>query len=157
MSQQARMEIADFSKAAPEVGEGLRAVTKAVMNSGLEKSLTELIKIRASQINGCAFCVQFHLNLAREAGVSQSKFDLLAVWEETDIFTPRERAALAWTEALTRVPVHASDHAYASVQREFTQSELVFLTSAIASINAWNRIAVAYRFTPPIPQETSRV
>jgi AhpD family alkylhydroperoxidase len=153
---EARMELADFSKAAPAVRSGLLAVSKAVEDSGLEKTLIELIKIRASQVNGCAFCLQFHLNLAREAKVPQTKLDLVAVWREAGNFSAREMAALAWTEALTHVtPVGLSDEIYAEVQNEFDENELPFLTAAVVTINAWNRIAMAYRFTPPLPQGSS--
>jgi AhpD family alkylhydroperoxidase len=154
MSVEARLEFVGFNKLAPEARAALSAVSKAVDDSGLEKALTELIKIRASQKNGCAFCVQFHLNAARKAGVSQTKLDLVATWREAGVFTARELAALAWTEALTDVsPAGVSDEAYAEAGKEFAESELAFLTAAIASINAWNRIAMAYRFTPPVPQE----
>ena len=152
MATEARMEFAEFNGVAPEVVAALRAVSKAVSDSGLDVGLTELIKIRASQVNGCAFCVQFHLNAARKAGVAQKKLDLVAVWREAGVFSEREIAALAWTEALTAVtPSGVPDNAYDEVVAEFGESELVFLTTAIASINAWNRIAMAYRFTPPIP------
>ena len=151
---EARMEFAEFDRLAPEARAALSALSKAVGDSGLDKGLTELIKVRASQMNGCAFCVQFHLNLARKLRVPQTKMDLVAVWRDAGVFTKREMAALAWTEVLTGVgPVGVSDEAYAAVKTEFEESELVFLTTAIASINAWNRIAMAYRFTPPVPQE----
>ena len=153
----ARMEFAGFNEVAPAAREALSALSKAVNDSGLEKALTELIKIRASQINGCAFCVQFHLNEARRAKVSQTKLDLVAVWREAGVFSAREMTALAWTEALTRVtPAGVADDAYEAVKKGFAESELVFLTVAVASINAWNRIAMAYRFTPPIPQDGSK-
>ena len=152
MAANARMEYVEFRKTASGVTAALSALSKAVDDSGLEKALTELIKIRASQINGCTFCVQFHLNAARGAGVSQTKLDLLAVWRDTGVFSTREMAALAWTETLTHVtPAGVTDDCYQDATKEFGKSELVFLTSAIASINAWNRIAMAYRFTPPIP------
>ena len=97
-----RMDYTEFVDTAVGVPAALQALSKAVDASGLEKPLTELIKVRASQINGCAFCVQFHLNLSRKLGVAASKLDLVAVWRDTPaVFTPRERAALAWTEALT--------------------------------------------------------
>ncbi len=135
------------------------ALSKAVDASGLEKPLTELIKVRASQINGCAFCVQFHLNLSRKLGVAPSKLDLVAVWRDTPaVFTPRERAALAWTEALTALarPVDhgVEDHAYDAVREHFSKTEVAFLTAAIANIQAWNRIAVSLRFAPPVPATT---
>jgi len=99
----ARMEFIGFSTLAPGVRTALSALSKAVDDSGLEKTLTELIKIRASQINGCAFCLQFHLNAARKAALSQTKLDLLAVWRDAGVFSKREMAALAWTESLTHV------------------------------------------------------
>ena len=112
---QARAEYTNFTQTAPAVVAALAAISKAVADSGLDKSLTELIKIRASQINGCAFCVQFHLNAVRKLSLSQTKLDLLSVWRETDVFTKREKAALAWTEALTRVtPLGITDESYRS-------------------------------------------
>jgi len=152
------MEFVDFNKTAPGAREALSALSKAVDDSGLEKALTELIKIRASQVNGCAFCLQFHLNAARKAKVSQTKLDLVATWRDAGVFTARESAALAWTEVLTHVtPAGVSDEEYRNAGKEFAGSELAFLTAAIASINAWNRIAMAYRFTPPIPQDGAQV
>ena len=154
MAAEARLEFAGFDKLAPEARAALSAVSKAVDDSGLEKELTELIKIRASQTNGCAFCLGFHLIAARKAGVSQTKLDLVATWRDAGVFTGREMAALGWTEALTDVtPAGVSDEAYTEASAEFAKSELAFLTTAVASINAWNRIAMAYRFTPPVPQE----
>jgi AhpD family alkylhydroperoxidase len=155
MATDARIEFAEFEKIAPEARAALTALSKAVGDSGFDKALIELIKIRASQINGCSFCVQFHLNLARKFGVPQTKLDLVAVWRDAGIFNAREMAALAWTEALTHVtPSGVADEDFAAARNEFDESELVFLTAAIASINAWNRIAMAFRFLPPIPQET---
>ena len=158
MATNARMEYAGFNQTAPGAIAALSALSKAVSDSGLDKTLTELIKIRASQINGCAFCVQYHLHAAHKLSLSETKLDLLAVWREADVFTARERAALAWTEALTHVtPNGITDDSYQDASKEFTGSELAFLTAAIASINAWNRIAMAYRFTPPIPQDATQV
>ena len=155
MATDVRIEFAEFEQIAPEARAALTALSKAVGDSGFDKALTELIKIRASQINGCTFCVQFHLNLARKFGVPQTKLDLVAVWRDAGIFNAREMAALAWTEALTHVtPSGVADEDFAAARNEFDESELVFLTAAIASINAWNRIAMAFRFLPPIPQET---
>jgi AhpD family alkylhydroperoxidase len=157
MATDARIEFAEFEKIAPEARAALSALSKAVEDSGLENELIELLKVRASQVNGCAFCVQFHLNLARRAGVSQTKLDLVAVWRDAGVFSEREMAALAWTEGLTKVtPDGVGNEAYGAAERAFTKSELVFLTVAVASINAWNRIAMAFRFTPPIPQARAR-
>jgi AhpD family alkylhydroperoxidase len=150
----ARMELAEFSRTVEGVTTAMRALTKAVSDSGLELGLVELIKIRASQRNGCAFCTQFHLNAARQLGVSETKLGLVAVWRDAGVFTTREKVALAWTEALTALtPAGVGDEVYAEATEEFGVTELAFLTAAIASINAWNRIAMAYRFTPPIPQD----
>jgi AhpD family alkylhydroperoxidase len=151
MATDARMEFAEFNKVAPEARAALSALSKAVDDSGLEKPMVELIKIRASQINGCAFCVQFHLIAARKAEVPQTKLDLVAVWRDAGVFTARERSALEWMEVLTHVtPTGVTDEAYESVSKEFSERELVFLTAAVASINAWNRIAMAFKFSPPL-------
>jgi AhpD family alkylhydroperoxidase len=153
----ARMELDGFSQLAPEARAALAALTKAVDNSGLEKTLTELIKIRASQMNGCAFCLQFHLNLARKVKVAQTKLDLVAVWREAGIFTTREMAALAWTESLTHMTSPGiSDDVYEAAAKEFSESELASLTVAVGTINTWNRIAIAFRFAPPIPQDRTQ-
>ena len=144
----------DFARAAPAVTAALRALGQAVDDSGLDKSLTELIKLRASQINGCAYWIQYHLNLARRLGIEQAKLDLVAAWREAGIYGARERAALAWTEALTRMAERpVCDAVYAELQAQFSQTEIAFLTSAIGAINAWNRIAGALQFAPPVPSE----
>jgi AhpD family alkylhydroperoxidase len=130
----------------------LRRLGEAIDASGLDKRLTELVKLRASQINGCAYCVQFHINLLRKLEVAPEKIDLIAVWREAGIFSERETAALAWAEALTESPHHnATDQAYAALLTQFTEQEAIFLTAAIGLINAWNRIGVGLRFAPPIP------
>ncbi|MFG1477908.1 carboxymuconolactone decarboxylase family protein [Xanthobacter sp. V4C-4] len=139
-----------FTAAAPDVYAGLAAITKAVDATGLDKGLTELVKLRASQLNGCAFCLAFHLSVARKAGVAQAKLDLLAAWRDSGLFSARERAALAFTEELTHLHAEAaSDEAWAAVRAEFTQDEALFLTVTIATINAWNRIGIGLRFAPP--------
>lgn len=152
MSVNPRIKQEDFYRIAPAARDALIALGKAVDESGLEKPLTELIKLRASQINGCAFCVQFHLTIARKLGVPAAKLDLVAAWSDTDIYSARERAALAWTEALTNFAHgEATEKAYAALMREFTEGEISFLTAAIANINAWNRISVGLRFAPLLP------
>ena len=144
----------DFDRSAPAVTVALRALGQAVDDSGLDKSLTELIKLRASQINGCAYCIQYHLNLARRVGVVPAKLDLVAAWREAGIYGARERAALAWAEALTRMAErHICDAVYTELQAQFSETEIAFLTSAIGAINAWNRIAGALQFAPPVPSE----
>jgi AhpD family alkylhydroperoxidase len=147
----ARLTYEAFTKTAPAAHAALSALGKAVDESGLEKELTELVKLRASQLNGCAFCIQFHLNAARKLGLASEKLDLVAAWPDAGVFTPREMAALAWTEALTGMGAEStSDQAYAAVLRQFNEKEAVFLTVAIGTINQWNRIAVALRFPPPV-------
>jgi AhpD family alkylhydroperoxidase len=151
MATEARMEFADFIKVAPEARAALSALSKAVDDSGIEKQLVELIKIRASQINGCAFCVQFHLIAARKAGVPETKLDLVAVWRDAGVFSTREMVAFQWMEVLTKVtPAGVSDEEYEVALKQFGERELVFLTTAVASINAWNRIATAFKFSPPV-------
>ncbi len=153
MMHETRMEYEGFEKIAPGVTEALAALSKATRASGLDRQLVELVKIRASQINGCAYCLAFHLSYARKLGVQQTKLDLIAVWRDAGVFSAKEMAALAWAETLTAVtPKGVSNEAYAAAKQEFAENELAFLTSAIAAINAWNRIAMAFRFTPPIPQ-----
>lgn len=151
LENHAFIDMPEFERVAPEVLAALGALGKAVDNSGLDKSLTELLKVRASQLNGCAFCLQYHLNYARRLKVTPAKLDLVATWREVGLFSARERAALAWTEALTLMPLRpAPDADYVQLHALFSQTEIAFLTSAIGAINAWNRIAGALRFSPPI-------
>lgn len=147
--------IESFRAAAPDAYRALIALGKAVDDTGLEKSLTELVKVRVSQLNGCAFCLQLHLDVARRHGVPESKLGLVAVWPETSgVFSPRERAALAWADHLARMPIgHVPDSAWPALLAAFTEEEATHLTVAIATINAWNRIAGSLRFPPPLPRE----
>jgi AhpD family alkylhydroperoxidase len=145
----ARSEMKDFKAQAPDAYDIVAALGQAAAKAGIEKSLLELIKLRASQINGCAFCVQFHILQAEGLGIPADKLNLVVVWRETPLFSPRERAALAWTEALTLLTPGVSDEEYAQARAEFSEQELMYLTSAIASINVWNRFGVAYRWSPP--------
>jgi AhpD family alkylhydroperoxidase len=141
----------DFYNLVPETPKALRGLSEAVKKSGLEISLIELVKIRASQINGCAFCLAMHTHEARALGESDERMHLLGAWREAPVFSPRERAALAWTEALTRIadgPV--SDEIYREARAQLSDAELANLTTAIVTINAWNRIAIAYRFMPDV-------
>ena len=148
----ARKEYSDFQALAPDAYEGVLALGGFAAKSGIEKPLLELIKLRASQINGCAFCVQYHILQAERLGVSVDKLNLVVVWREVPQFSARERAALAWTEALTLLTAAVSDEVYAQACAEFSDKELTYLTSAIASINVWNRFGVAYRWSPPARQ-----
>jgi AhpD family alkylhydroperoxidase len=144
----ARSEYTDFRSQAPELYEAILAVSQQAAKAGLDKPLLELVKIRASQINGCAFCVQHHVLLAEKLGVSADKINLVVVWREAPQFSPRERAALAFTEALTTLNGGVSDDVYDQARAEFSETELVFLTSAIGVINLWNRFGAAFRWTP---------
>jgi AhpD family alkylhydroperoxidase len=146
----ARSEYTEFQKLAPDAFEVVMALGKVAAEAGLDKELLELVKLRASQINGCAFCVQFHILQAEKLGVSVDKLNLVVVWREVPQFSTRERAALAWTEALTLLANGVSDEVYAEASKEFSETELTYLTSAIASINVWNRFGAAYRWTPPV-------
>lgn len=144
----ARIDWADYQRLSPAAHAAMLALGKAVADSGLEPGLIELVKIRASQINACAFCTLYHTGIARRAGVPQRQLDLLPAWRDANGFSPRERAALAWTEALTAM-AHETEAEYAALAPHFTLAEVAFLTTAIANINAWNRIAGALRFIPP--------
>lgn len=150
----ARSEYEDFKTIAPDVYDVVLALGQLATKAGLDKQLIELVKLRASQINSCAFCVQHHVLLSERIGVPADKLHLVAVWREAPIFSARERAALAWAEALTLLPDGVSDEVYSEASREFSETELTYLTSAVASINVWNRFGAAYRWTPakrPIP------
>jgi AhpD family alkylhydroperoxidase len=144
----ARSEYFAFRAQAPDIHEGLLSLGKLATRAGLDKELIELIKIRASQINGCAFCLQYHILQAEAFGLSTDKINLVAVWRETPQFSARERAALAWTEALTVLAGGVSEEVYAEASAEFSEKELLYLTSAVVTINAWNRFGAAYRWSP---------
>ena len=151
----ARSEYKDFMTQAPDAFEIVRALGQVAAKAGIDKQLLELIKLRASQINGCAFCVQFHILQGESLGIPVDKLNLVVVWREAPQFSPRERAALAWTEALTLLTGGVSDEVYAEASAEFSEQELTYLTSAIASINVWNRFGVAYRWSPPARQKAA--
>ena len=124
---------------------------KTLKNSGLEHSLIELVKTRASQINGCAYCIHMHTKDARANGESEERLYLLSAWRESPLYSDRERAALAWTEALTLVAeTHAPDEDYTRLSRHFTPAEQVNLTLLIGAINAWNRLAIGFRSIHPV-------
>ena len=140
----------DYFGAAPEAMAAMRAFEKAVVSSGLEHSLIELVKTRASQINGCAYCIEMHTRDARKSGETEPRLYLLDAWREAPHYTGRERAALAWTEALTLVAqTRAPDADYDGLAPHFTDEEKVKLTLVICAINAWNRIAIGFRSVPP--------
>jgi len=143
------MDRINYYTASPDAMKAMLALEKATASLGLEKPLLELVKLRASQINGCAFCVDMHAADARKAGESERRLMGVSVWRETPFFTPRERAALAWTEALTLLAqTHAPDEDYAAISEHFSPAEQVNLTLAITTINAWNRFGVGFRKLP---------
>ena len=137
---------------APKGYQGFLQVVGYLRASGLDQGLLHLIEVRASQLNGCAYCLDMHATAALQGGESPRKLNLVAAWREAPGFTARERAALAWTEALTELGRHAVDDAlYATTRAHFSEQELVDLTYAIALINAWNRLGVALQ--PDLPEE----
>ena len=139
----------DFYTASPDALKAMIALETAVSKLPLEKTIIELVKLRASQINGCAFCVDMHTADARKGGETERRLYAVSVWRETPFFTPRERAALAWTESLTLLSqTHAPDEDYELVSAQFTPKEMVDLTVAISTINSWNRLAVGFRKMP---------
>lgn len=139
----------DPSKLIPEGYKAMYGVHLKVQNSGLELGLLELVRLRVSQINGCAFCVAMHVPLGREHGLSEHQINLTAVWRDAPVFSPRERAALVWAEAVTVLAGQdVPDAAYAEVSAHFSEQEIAHLTLAIGEINLWNRLSIASR-TPP--------
>lgn len=139
----------DFYTASPEVMKAMIALEGAVNKLGLEPSLLELVKLRASQLNGCAFCIDMHTADARKAGETERRLYAVTAWREAPFFSDRERAALAWTEALTLIAqTHAPDADYALLRAQFNDAEMVNLTLAINTINSWNRLAVGFRKMP---------
>jgi AhpD family alkylhydroperoxidase len=147
----------NYAKAFPEGIHALLNLGNIVNTSGLEPSLLELVKTRASQINGCAYCIDMHTKDARAGGETEQRLYALNAWRETPFFTPRERAALAWAEAITNIQQgHASDAAWNEVRQQFDESDLMKLTLAIATINTWNRIAIAFRAEPGTYQPKPR-
>jgi AhpD family alkylhydroperoxidase len=141
----------DFYKASPDAAKAMLALEASVNRLGLEPGLLEFVKLRASQINGCAYCVDLHSTDARKRGESERRLHAVAVWREAPFFSERERAALAWTEALTRVSeTRAPDADYEWLSSQFTEQERVNLTVAINAINGWNRLAIGFRSVPAV-------
>jgi AhpD family alkylhydroperoxidase len=139
----------NYPKAAPKTLQAMLAISEVVRQSGLEETLLHLIEIRASQINGCAFCIDMHIRDAKAAGETDERINLLTAWREVDFYTPRERAALAWTERLTRLAdEHVTDNDFNAARKELTEEELANLTLAIVTINGWNRFNVGFRVPP---------
>ena len=136
----------DSSKADPKAIHAMLGLEHYIHESGLEGSLLELVKMRASQINGCAYCLDMHSKDARAAGETEQRLYVLNAWREAPFYSDRERAALAWTEAVTLISVGGvSDELFATTREQFSESELVALTMAIVAINGWNRLAISLR------------
>jgi len=143
----------DYYAAAPDGVRAMLGMEKYLAGCGLEKPLLELVKLRASQLNGCAYCIDLHWRDARKAGEDERRLYLLAVWRESPGYTDRERAALAWTEAVTHLTDgHVTDEVFAAVRPHFSDKELADLTLAVAAINAWNRLSISFRSVPGASQ-----
>ena len=139
----------NYVKVAPGAYEAMLGLEKYLHQCGLEEPLIHLLKLRASQINGCAYCLDMHWKDLRAIGETEQRLYGLDAWEESPYYTERERAALAWTEAVTRVSEsHVPDEVYEKARKQFNEKELADLTMAVATINAWNRLAVAARTVP---------
>jgi AhpD family alkylhydroperoxidase len=146
----------DYRKTAPGAIQAMLGLEEYVRRSGLEPALLDLVKTRASQLNGCAYCIDMHTKDARARGESEQRLYELSAWRETPFFAPRERAALAWTEAVTLIADgHAPDGVFDEVRRFFSEKELVDLTLAIVAINGWNRLAISMRTVPGTYQPTA--
>ena len=138
-----------YNRVAPDAIKGLLQLEEYVHNSGLEESIIDLVKLRVSQINGCAFCIDMHTKDARSNGESEQRLYAVSAWEEAPFFSERERAAFAWAEAVTLVMHdHVPDEVYQEALKHFTEKELVDLTMAIIAINSWNRLAIPFRTLP---------
>lgn len=139
----------NYTEVAPDAMHAMLGLEKYVHNSGLERPLYELVKTRASQINGCAYCLDMHTKDARKAGETEQRLYALSAWRETPFYSERERAALEWTEALTVISENeVADTLYDSVRKHFNEKEMVALTMAIIAINGWNRLAIGFRTVP---------
>ncbi len=145
------MERINFITASPLAYKAMVGLERFIAESSIEHGLVELVKLRSSQINGCGFCVDMHATDARKAGETERRLHALAVWRETPFFTPRERAALGWTEALTRLAqAPATEADYAALAGQFSEQEMVDLTMVINTINGWNRLAVGFGKMPEL-------
>jgi AhpD family alkylhydroperoxidase len=139
----------NYAKAAPGVYDAMDALDRYVSQCGLEQRLLLLVQLRASQINGCAYCLDMHWKDLREIGETEQRLYSLDAWRECPYYTERERAALAWTEAVTSIsPSHVAGPVYDAVRPHFTEKELADLTLAVAAINAWNRLSISARLVP---------
>lgn len=138
-----------LAKVAPGAYRAMLGLEEYLRQSGLEQSLTDLVRLRASQVNGCAYCIDMHWKDLRALGESEQRLYGLDAWEESPYYSDRERAALAWTEAVTNIrDGHVRDEVYENVRKHFSEKELADLTLAVAAINAWNRLAISARTEP---------
>ena len=148
----------DVQNIAPQAYRAMAGLEAYIRNSGLEPSLLELIKLRASQINGCAYCIDMHTKDARAGGETEQRLYGLTAWRETPFYSERERAALKWTEALTLISeTHAPDEVYEEARKHFSEVEMVNLTMAIVTINGWNRLAIGFRAVPGTYEPKARL
>ena len=146
----------EYMEIAPGAMKTMYGLEKYLAGCGLEPSLIDLIKLRASQINGCAYCIDMHTKDARARGESEQRLYELVAWRETPFYTERERAALAWTEAVTLIAgEHVPDEVYEQAREQFSEQELVNLTLALVAINGWNRFAISFRTVPGTYQSAS--
>jgi len=147
----------DYNKVSPDAVKAMYGLENFVRHSQLDKPLVELVKMRASQINGCAYCIDMHSKDARAAGESEQRLYALDAWHEAPFYTERERAALAWTEAVTLVSQgHVPEAVYQQARAQFTEADLVALTIAVVAINGWNRIAISFRSEPGAYQPAAK-
>lgn len=148
----------DYERVSPGVSDAMHALEEYVRNSGLEEQLVHLVKLRASQMNGCAYCIDMHSKDLLSIGESVQRIYSLSAWAESSFYTPRERAALEWTEAVTRLDLgHVTDEVFERARKHFTEKELVDLTMVLVAINGWNRLSVAFRTDPGTYQPRPRV
>ena len=147
----------EYTKVAPGAMKAMRGLERYLAECGLEPSLLDLVRTRASQINGCAYCIDMHTKDARERGESEQRLYALDAWREAPFYTERERVALAWTEAVTLVANgHVPDAVYEEVRQHLSEEELVNLTLSVVAINGWNRFAISFRIVPGTYQPAHR-
>lgn len=146
----------NYAQQSPDLVKKLQELSMAIANSGhIERALSYLVDIRASQMNGCAFCLDMHVKEAKLHGERELRLYHVAIWRESPLFTAKERAALAWTEALTQIaPTGISDELYAEAREQFSEKELSTLTFRVMGINAWNRANIAFRTPPGVHDKT---
>lgn len=142
----------NFAKASPDATKAVAALDRYVVKeSGLEPAIVHLIKLRASIINGCAYCVDMHVKESRHDGLSEQWINLMSVWRESTVYTPKERALLGWVDAVTLIAqTQAPDESYDELRKHFSEEQSVKITTAIGAINVWNRLAVAFRVPHPV-------